>query len=480
MTPEPPVAPPVPARVPGRVVLACLAAALGGLLFGFDTSVVNSAVGALSEHFELTASMRGMVASLSLLGCAVGAWFAGSVSERLGRVKVMVLSALLFGVCAVLAAFAPSVALLLPVRLLAGVGIGAASVMAPAYIAEVAPARARGRLGGLQQLFITIGIFVALAAGLAMARAAGGAAHELWGGLPAWRWMFLAELVPAALYALAAFRLPESPRYLVSQGREDEAKAVLQRFTGVGDREVDDTVDQIQASIGEHATTSLRDLRGPALGLRPIVWIGLGVAALIQLSGINAVFVYSTSLWESVGFTEARALTMSLVTAAVNIAVTVVAIGLADRFGRRPMLAAGSVGMAVSLAVTAFAFGHATTSAAGELVFPQVWAMTALVAVNLMVVSFGLTWGPLGWVLLGEMFPNSIRATALAVATAVQWFVNYGVTRSFPVVSESWGLPATYGTFAAISAFAVFFVLRFLPETKGRTLEQMGDGARAG
>ncbi|MBD7998557.1 sugar porter family MFS transporter [Oerskovia gallyi] len=466
-------------RVPGKVVLACVAAALGGLLFGFDTSVVNSAVGALSEHFELSASLRGMVASLSLLGCAVGAWFAGSVSERLGRVRVMLLSALLFGLCAVAAAFAPSVGVLLPVRFLAGVGIGAASVMAPAYIAEIAPPRSRGRLGGLQQLFITIGIFVALAVGLAMSRAAGGAVHDLWAGIPAWRWMFLAELVPAALYGLAALRLPESPRYLVGRGREIEAQRVLQGFTGLGDDEVDEEVDRLRASIGAHATSSLRDLRGPALGLRPIVWIGLGVAALIQLSGINAVFVYSTSLWESVGFTESEALTMSLVTAGVNIAVTVVAIGLADRFGRRPMLAAGSVGMAVALAVTAFAFGQATTSASGELVFPMAWAMTALVAVNLMVVSFGLTWGPLGWVLLGEMFPPAIRATALAVATAVQWFVNYAVTRSFPVVSEVWGLPATYGTFAAVSAFAVFFVLRFLPETKGRSLDQMGDGARA-
>ncbi|RXR25321.1 sugar porter family MFS transporter [Oerskovia turbata] len=466
-------------RVPGRVFLACLAAALGGLLFGFDTSVVNSAVGALSEHFDLTASMRGMVASLSLLGCAAGAWFAGAVSERLGRVRVMLLSALLFGLCAVAAAFAPSVAVLLPVRLLAGVGIGAASVMAPAYIAEIAAPRSRGRLGGLQQLFITIGIFVALAVGLAMSRAAGGAVHDLWAGFPAWRWMFLVELVPAALYGLAALRLPESPRYLVGRGREVEARRVLQGFTGLADDEVDEEVDRIRMSIGAHATTSLRDLRGPALGLRPIVWIGLGVAALVQLSGINAVFVYSTSLWESVGFTESEALTMSLVTAGVNIAVTVVAIGLADRFGRRPVLAAGSVGMALALAVTAFAFGQATTSASGELVFPVAWAMTALVAVNLMVVSFGLTWGPLGWVLLGEMFPPAIRSTALAVATAVQWFVNYAVTRSFPVVSEAWGLPATYGTFAAISAFGVFFVLRFLPETKGRSLDEMGDGTRA-
>ncbi len=466
-------------RVPRKVVLACLAAALGGLLFGFDTSVVNSAVGALSEHFALGASLRGIVASLSLLGCAVGAWFAGAVSERLGRVRVMLLSALLFGLCAVAAAFTPSVEVLLPVRFLAGIGIGAASVMAPAYIAEIAPPRSRGRLGGLQQLFITIGIFVALAVGLAMSRAAGGAANDLWAGFPAWRWMFLAELVPAALYGLAALRLPESPRYLVAQGRETEAQRVLQGFTGLGDREVDDEVGRLRTSIGAHATSSLRDLRGHALGLRPIVWIGLGVAALIQLSGINAVFVYSTSLWESVGFTESEALTMSLVTAGVNIAVTVVAILLADRFGRRPMLAAGSVGMAVSLAVTAFAFGQATTSASGELVFPLAWAMTALVAVNLMVVSFGLTWGPLGWVLLGEMFPPAIRATALAVATAVQWLVNYAVTRSFPVVSEAWGLPATYGAFAAVSAFAVFFVLRFLPETKGRSLDQMGDGARA-
>lgn len=477
MTPEPvPAGAPPTAPARRRLVLACLTAALGGLLIGYDTSVMNSAVGPLAEHFALDAGMRGLVASIFLLGCAVGAWFAGGAAERLGRVRVMVLSALVVAGCAVLATVAPTVPLLVVVRLLAGVGLGAASVMGPAYIAEVAPAEARGRLGGFQQLLLTTGILVSLGAGLAIAAAAGDASATL-AGLPAWRWMLLAEVVPAAGFALAAARLPESPRHLVARGRDAEARTVLCRLTGLPEREVDTTVAQIRASLGTHRTSSLRDLRGPALGLRPVVWVGLVFAAFIQLSGINAVFVYSADLWQSVGFSEARAFTMSIVTAAVNVLVTVVAVSQADRFGRRPVLAAGAAAMALALGVTALAFSHATTTD-GVLSFPQPWATVALVGVNLVVVAFGLTWGALGWTLLGEMFPNSIRASALAVATAVQWLANFTVTRSFPVLGETVGLPATYAGFAVIMAVATVFVLRFLPETRGRSLEDMDDGSR--
>lgn len=463
-------------RVNIRVIGICIAAALGGFLFGFDTAVINGAVDALQEGFALGPGLTGFVVSSALIGCAVGAWFAGPIANRFGRVPVMLVAAVLFLVSALGSGLAFDVWSLIIWRVVGGLGVGAASVIAPAYIAEVSPAGIRGRLGSLQQLAIVTGIFVALLSDALFANLAGGAAEPLWWGLEAWRWMFMAEAVPALIYGAFAFRLPESPRFLVARGDLDRAAQVLYDFTGV--ERVNLKIQQIRDTLQSERRGSLRDLRGPAMGLKPIVWIGIVLSVFQQFVGINVIFYYSTTLWRSVGFGESDALTVTVITSVTNILVTIVAIMLVDRVGRRPMLLVGSLGMAASLALMAVSFSFAdvveaadgTTSAS----LGQPWATVALVAANAFVVFFGATWGPLVWVLLGEMFPNRIRAGALAVAAAAQWAANFAVSTTFPWLSEI-GLTLAYGLYAVMAVLSFVFVWRFVPETNGRELEDMLD-----
>ncbi|MDD9205250.1 sugar porter family MFS transporter, partial [Georgenia sp. 10Sc9-8] len=307
-------------------------------------------------------------------------------------------------------------------RTLGGLGVGAASVIAPAYIAEVAPANVRGRLGSLQQLAIVLGIFAALLNDALLADVAGGAAEMLWFGQEAWRWMFLAEAVPALLYGVFALTIPESPRFLVDAGRAKEAANVLRSYTGIKDTAA--KITEIRKSLSRESNESLRDLRGDSLGLKPIVWVGILLAVFQQFVGINVIFYYSTTLWRSVGFPESQALLTSVITSITNVVVTIVAILLVDKVGRRPMLLTGSLGMAVTLATMALAFSQATI-VDGEAQLDQPWGAIALVAANGFVVFFGATWGPIMWVMLGEMFPNRIRATAVSVASAFNWLANF-------------------------------------------------------
>ncbi|HRO29620.1 sugar porter family MFS transporter [Citricoccus sp.] len=463
-------------RVNIRVIGICIAAALGGFLFGFDTAVINGAVDALESGFALGPGLTGFVVSSALIGCALGAWFAGPVANRFGRVRVMLLAAVLFLVSALGSGLAFDVWSLIIWRVVGGLGVGAASVIAPAYIAEVSPAGVRGRLGSLQQLAIVTGIFVALLSDALFANLAGGAAETLWWGLEAWRWMFMAEAVPAVLYGAFAFRLPESPRYLVARGDLDRAAQVLYDFTGI--ERVNLKIEQIKDTLESERRESLRDLRGPAMGLRPIVWIGIVLSVFQQFVGINVIFYYSTTLWRSVGFGESDALTITVITSVTNIVVTIVAILLVDRVGRRPMLLVGSLGMAASLGLMAVAFSFAQVvqaadgTTAAEL--GQPWSTVALISANAFVVFFGATWGPLVWVLLGEMFPNRIRAGALAVAAAAQWAANFAVSTTFPWLAEI-GLTVAYGLYAVMAVLSFLFVWRFVPETKGRELEDMQD-----
>ena len=459
-------------RLNAKVVGISVAAALGGFLFGFDTSVINGAVDALAGEFGLGAGLTGFAVSSALIGCALGAWFAGPIANRRGRVPVMVIAAILFLVSAIGSGLAFGVVDLIVWRMVGGLGVGAASVIAPAYIAEVSPAHVRGRLGSLQQLAIVLGIFAALLTDALFATMAGGAAQPFWLGVDAWRWMFLAEAVPAVLYGLFALKLPESPRYLVARGRTDEAAEVLHEFTGV-DR-VNLMIEDIRRSLDSEHRESLADLRGPAAGLQPIVWIGILLSVFQQAVGINVIFYYSTTLWRSVGFGESDALTVTVITSVTNIAVTLIAIALVDRVGRRPMLIAGSAGMAVSLGLMALAFSFAETGGAESVSLPQPWSTVALVAANAFVVFFGATWGPLVWVLLGEMFPNRIRAGALAVAAAAQWAANFTVSTTFPWLADI-GLTLAYGLYAVMAALSLAFVAAFVPETKGKTLEEMSD-----
>lgn len=458
----------------GRILGISLAAAMGGFLFGFDTAVINGAIDAMSEDFGISGFLQGFAVSSALLGCVVGAWLAGPIASRQGRVRVMVIAALLFLVSAVGSGLAFGTWDLIAWRALGGLGVGAASVIAPAYIAEVSPADVRGRLGSLQQLAIVTGIFAALLSDAFLADVAGGAAEELWLGQEAWRWMFLAEAVPAAIYGLLALTIPESPRYLVDQNREEEAAEVLTKYTGVKDTAA--KIKEIHQSLKREAKESLGDLRGASMGLKPIVWVGIALAIFQQFVGINVIFYYSTTLWRSVGFEESQALTTSVITSVTNVVVTIVAILLVDKVGRRPLLIFGSVGMSVTLGTLAVAFSQAQGT--GEDVsLPQPWGTVALVAANLFVVSFGATWGPIMWVMLGEMFPNKIRATAVSVASAVNWLANFAVSTTFPTLSEI-SLSIAYGLYATFALLSLLFVLWKVPETKGRELEDMTDDAR--
>ena len=462
-----------PTPLNGRIIGISLAAAMGGFLFGFDTAVINGAIDAMSEDFGISGFLQGFAVSSALLGCVVGAWFAGPLAARQGRVKVMLVASALFTASAIGSGLAFGTWDLIAWRALGGLGVGAASVIAPAYIAEVSPANVRGRLGSLQQLAIVIGIFTALLSDAFLADAAGGAAETLWLGQEAWRWMFLSEAVPALLYGLFALTIPESPRYLVDQEREEEAAEVLAKYTGVKDTAA--KIKEIHRSLKREAKESLSDLKGPALGLRPIVWVGLALAVFQQFVGINVIFYYSTTLWRSVGFEESEALTTSVITSVTNVVVTIVAILLVDKVGRRPLLVFGSVGMTVTLATLAIAFSQAQGS--GEDVnLPQPWGTVALVAANGFVVAFGATWGPIMWVMLGEMFPNKIRATAVAVAAAANWVANFVVSTTFPALAEL-SLSLAYGLYATSALLSLLFVLWKVPETKGKELEEMGDEA---
>ncbi|HVH44986.1 MAG TPA: sugar porter family MFS transporter [Labilithrix sp.] len=445
------------------------AAAIGGFLFGFDTAVINGTVAALRHEFGGGDVAIGLTVSAALIGSAIGAHGAGTLADRWGRTRAMAVTAAVFVVSGVLSGAALSLIDLAAWRLLGGVAIGAASVLAPAYIAEIAPAELRGRLGSLQQLAIVVGIFAALLGDYELARRAGSASQPFAFGLPAWRWMFWTEVLPALAYGAAAFFLPESPRWLVAKGREDEARRILALLG----EEPDGKLVEIRETIQRDRPTRLRDLRGPGpLGLQRIVWVGLAVAVLQQLVGINVIFYYSSVLWQAVGFSEHDALFVTVITSVTNIVTTFIAIAAVDRLGRRPLLIAGSAGMAISLAMMAFLFSRAHVDAAGRVSLDPSSGLTALIAANVFVFSFGFSWGPVVWVLLGEMFPNRIRAKALGLAATAQWIANFLVTVSFPPLQRL-GLGLAYGTYTFFAFASLFIVLRWVPETRGKELEAM-------
>lgn len=458
----------------GRVVIISLVAALGGFLFGFDTAVINGAVDAVQETFEMNAGLTGFAVSSALLGCIAGAYLAGRLADRWGRTRVMILAAVLFTASAIGSGLAFGPWDLIVWRIVGGLGVGAASVIAPAYIAEVAPPAIRGRLGSLQQLAIVSGIFLALLTDAWLAGVAGGAIEQLWLGAEAWRWMFWAEVIPAVTYGVLALTIPESPRYLVGKGMIDRAREVLRSIQSGG---VDNRIQEIRATVREDRKRSWRDLVKPGgVNLLPIVWIGIVLSVFQQAVGINVIFYYSTSLWQSVGFTEEDALTQTVITSVTNIVVTIVAIALIDRIGRRKLLITGSVGMTLSLAVMSLMFSTATMGPGpdGELA-PQLadtQGLIALVAANGFVVFFGMSWGPAVWVLLGEMFNNRIRSAALGLAAAAQWLANFAVSTAFPPMAE-FSLTFTYGFYAVSALLSLLFVAKFIPETTGRSLEDM-------
>ncbi|MFI6485662.1 sugar porter family MFS transporter [Nonomuraea sp. NPDC050663] len=455
----------------GHVVFITAAAAIGGFLFGYDSSVINGAVTGIQKYFDVGTVETGFVVAIALLGSAVGAWFAGRLADRWGRTKSMQAAALIFAVSSIGQMLPFAIWDLAIWRALAGIAIGMASVLGPAYIAEVAPPAYRGRLGSFQQLAIVLGIAVSQLVNYGIGQLAGGDVNnELW-GLQAWQWMLGACVVPAVAYLLFASVIPESPRFLISVGKTEQAKKVLSEVEG-DDVDLDARVAEIRSVLrSEHAPT-LRDLRGSALGLLPVVWIGIALSVFQQFVGINVIFYYSSSLWQSVGIDQSQSLLISVISAVINILGTFIAISLVDKVGRKPLLLVGSAGMAISLATAAWAFSSASGSGA-DVALPDPQGTIALVAANVFVLFFALSWGVVVWVLLGEMFPNRIRAAALSVAASAQWVANWAITVSFPRLSE-WNLPLTYLGYAFFAALSFLFVARFVKETKGRRLEDMG------
>ncbi|KRA42847.1 sugar porter family MFS transporter [Pseudoxanthomonas sp. Root630] len=454
------------------IILISCVATIGGFLFGFDSGVINGTIDGLKQTFQSSSAGIGFEVASMLLGCAFGAFVAGRLADQWGRRSVLIISAVLFLLSAIGAGAAHTSLLFIAARVLGGFAVGAASVISPAYIAEVAPARYRGRLATVQQIAIISGLFTAFLSNYLLAKAAGASTEALWGGHAAWSWMFWMQAVPSVIFLVLLLTIPESPRYLVVKRRKDEALRVLTRLFGGAEAQA--KLAEIDASLSaDHHRPQLSDLKNKTTGkIRPIVWVGIGLATFQQLVGINVVFYYGAVLWQAVGFSENDALAINVLSGALSIGACIVTVLLIDRIGRKPLLWIGSVGMAVSLALVVWAFASGSL-VDGHLQLPEGMGTLALVAANLYVIFFNMSWGPVMWVMLGEMFPNQIRGSALAVAGAAQWTSNFAITVTFPILLGSIGLAGAYGIYTLAAIVSVFFVLRFVHETRGKELEQM-------
>ncbi len=446
-------------------------ATIGGFMFGYDSGAINGTQEGLKSTFGLSEWALGWTVSALLPGCAVGAFMAGRLADSLGRRRVMMVAAILFILSALASGAAGSALVLALARFFAGAAVGAASVLSPAYISEVTPAKIRGRLSSVQQVMIIAGLTGAFFANYFLSKSAGSSLGTFWLGYPAWRWMFWVQSLPAVLFLVTLLLIPESPRFLVARGRHGEAESVLTRLFGAGAAKT--KVAEIKASLAEDHEPKLSDLNDPKTGKwRRIVWVGIGLAVFQQLVGINVVFYYGAVLWQAVGFSEADSLKINILSGTLSIIACLVAIGLIDRIGRKPLLLIGSIGMAVTLAVLTWCFASGSF-VDGKLVLPEGVGTIALFAANIYVVFFNFSWGPVMWVMLGEMFPNQIRGSGLAVAGAAQWLANFLISFSFPWLAKNIGLPITYGFYAAFAFISILFVLRMVHETKGTELEQM-------
>lgn len=454
------------------VILISVVATIGGFLFGFDSGVINGTVGGLRTAFNSDSIGTGFNVASMLLGCAVGAFFAGTLADKLGRRTILIFASICFTISAWGSGIAEVSLEFVVYRVIGGLAVGAASVLAPAYISEVAPAKYRGRLSSIQQIAIISGLFFAFLSNYVIAQWAGSSTETFFWGYEAWRWMFWIELIPAFIFFFALLFIPESPRFLVASQKKDEAMAVLTRLMGA--EEAKTKFDEIDASLAsDHHRPRLKDILDSRHGVRPIVWIGIGLATFQQLVGINVVFYYGAVLWQSAGFSESDALLINVVSGAVSIGACVVATLLIDRIGRKPLLMIGSIGMAVTLSTLSIVFANALVQEGGDLHLTGSAGPIALVAANLYVIFFNMSWGPVMWVMLGEMFPNQIRGSGLAVSGLAQWGSNFAITMTFPILLASIGLGGAYGLYAVFAVISIGFIARFVYETKGIELEAM-------
>jgi MFS transporter, SP family, arabinose:H+ symporter len=438
------------------LLVICFVAALGGLLFGFDTAVISGSDPFFTREFGLSPQMEGWVVGSAIVGCFFGALAAGVLSDRFGRKKVLLLSALLFTGSALWCGLARSAQDLVYARLLGGLGIGIASLVSPLYIAEISPPRLRGRLVALQQLAIVLGILGAFFSNSEVLRTELADAAK-------WRWMLAIGAFPAVLFFLLILPIPESPRWLTKQGMPDQARAILTRV--VGEAEADREMGEIADAIS-HEGGSLAELFKP--GLRRAVFVGVTLAVLTQITGINAIMYYAPKVFEQAGFGATDAYGHSVWVGLTNLVFTVAAMALVDHLGRKPLLLIGATCMGLALSFVGYSF---YTQAAGSGVLLGVLAYVA---------SFAFSMGVVGWVLISEIYPTRTRGRAMALATGAVWGGCYLVSQTFPMLINKQGLLGAYAgphlafwLYGAMCAVALVFIWRFVPETKGRSLEEI-------
>lgn len=454
------------------VVRIALIAALGGFLFGFDTGVIGGTQLFFTDYFELSPAEQGWAVGSALYGCFVGALIAGYLTNAISRKYTLILSAILFCVSAWGSGAASSLTSLVIYRIVGGLGIGFASMAAPMYIAEISPAHQRGRMVSLYQLAIVVGFFAVFlatyyigggdSASLTDLETQAAYQHNLERG---WRVMFWSELPVAVVFLAALMFVPHSPRWLALKGRKQEAINVLRRLSE-SKQQAEEDYTAIQRSLRESQISSIKSLMAGGLALA--TFIGVMLSIFQQTSGINAILYYGAEIFSNaLGYGPQDALKQQLWLGAVNLLFTFVAIFTVDRWGRKPLYLCGTVGMIISLSILGYSIQN------------EVLGVTALVAILIFVGSFALSMGPIVWVVLSEMFPNNARSLAMSVAVGAQWLFNGVVASSFPVINRSefnqdgfnGALP--YYIFAGFCVIAFIFVWRLMPETKGRTLEEI-------
>ena len=438
------------------VYLATAISALGGLLFGYDVGVISGAILFIKQEFALSPTMEEIVVSSVLLGSLAGAAIGGALADRLGRRKLLIVTAIVFGCGAIGAALAPGTAWLIAARLVAGVAIGIASFVAPLYISEIAPVTIRGKLVSINQVALTSGIVISYLIDYAFA------------GSQAWRWMFALAVVPAVAFGIGLIFIPNSPRWLIARGHSDQAKAVLQKIRSPD--QVEGELNQIQESVGQQKG-SWSELLSPVLRSAMIVGVGLAIAQ--QITGINTVIYYAPTILKFAGLSSAPAAILASVgVGIVNVVFTLIAMQLIDRVGRRPLLMVSLAGMAVSLFVLGLAFS--LPQFAGSLGWIAVGSLMAYVG------SFAVGLGPVFWLILSEIYPLSIRGRAMSIGTIANWSANLIVALSFLTLTQVLGKPATFWLYGLVTIGAWLFAFFLVPETKGKTLEQIEAHFRAG
>jgi sugar porter (SP) family MFS transporter len=425
---------------------------LGGLLFGYDTGVISGAILFISQELRLTPFLEGLVVASLLLGAAVGAASAGPLSDRLGRRNLVIIAAILFTIGAIGAALSPNVAVLVLFRVVLGLAVGTAALVVPLYLSEIAPTEIRGAISSLNQLNIVVGILLAFIVNALLANA------------EAWRWMLGLAAIPSLVLLIGMFFLPETPRWLVSQDRDEDARDVLRRSRN--EEETEKEIRDIR-EVEEQEEGGLRELT--ASWVRPALIVAIGLAVFQQIIGINTIIYYAPTTLTNVGYGAAAAIYANLIIGVVNVLMTLVAIWIIDRVGRKPLLLVGLVGMVASLTI----LGLSTLLLSEPSSPTDAVAVITLLCLAGFIISFAATWGPTVWVMLPEVLPLRIRGTAMGVAIFLHWIANFLVSQTFPSLLASVGPGPVFLGYAVIGVLAFVFVSAFVTETKGRSLEEI-------